>query len=148
MSQFDKCIEFLVKFLFGIHCYNEYVNKRMSSSICLTHSNIAISDSAVLNTKVARINIDKNHSSNKNKKSKKLNKFHALLLHFQAGAIQLDAPILHRHAHSAQLCKVLQDPSFTVTHLCLINTLNHVDHTQVLHLMHDIRKNTWWSYSS
>ena len=112
----------------------------MSSSTCLAYLNIAISEDAVLNTEVAHTKKDGNCPGNKSKRGKKLNNFRALLLQFQAAAIQLDAPILHRHAHSAQLHKVLQDPSFTATYLCPINTFNRVDHTQVLCLMHDIRK--------
>ena len=79
----------------------------------MCHSfNVATSDNEILNTEMTRIKMDqKAHACNtkSNKYKKKRNKFYILLKQFQMASVELDGPILHRHAHSAQLCKVLQD---------------------------------------
>lgn len=109
---------------------------------------MTISDDQVLNTEVECIKVNqKAHPKTANKSKKKPNKFQVLIEQFQTASIELHGPILHRRAHSAQLHKVLQDASFTATQLCPINTLNRVDHIQVLRLLYDIREMPTFPYS-
>ena len=133
-------MEFLARFLSEIHHYNDFADEHMSSSTCLAHLNAAISEDEVLNAKVACIKININRPKNKIMNGKKLNKLGILIVQFQVAANSLDAPILHRQVHSAQLCKVLQDPSFTATQLCPINKLTLVDYIQVLCIMHNLQE--------
>ena len=63
----------------------------MSGSTCISYLNIAISEDKVLTTEVARIKTDEQRPSNKqNKSGKKVIKWKAFLLQFQAAAIQLN----------------------------------------------------------
>ena len=90
-SQFNSRMDFLAKFLSKIDRYNDFADKKMSHSTCISHLNRAISEDKILNTKVTSIKTNEQHPSNKmNKTGKKLNRWIEILLQFQAAVIQLD----------------------------------------------------------
>ena len=85
-------MDFLAKFLSKIDSYNNFADKKMSRSTCISHMNRAISKEKILNTNVTSIKKDEQHPRNKrNKTGKKLNRWIALILQFHSAVIQLDS---------------------------------------------------------
>ena len=57
-SQFNLRMDFLARFLSKIDIYNDFADKKMSRSTCISHLNRAISKDKILNTKVTSTNKD------------------------------------------------------------------------------------------
>ena len=70
MSQFDTCMDFLVKFLSKIHHHNQFSHKKISPTTCVAHLKEAISDNEMLNTEMACIEVDQKANPGNTKSNK------------------------------------------------------------------------------